>query len=115
HHLSASRQVLGVVVSGSNGVLLCMSKLPLDCVGIPALLVQPRRCHATETVPGHLILRVSQPTQGCVDGVLAHRALGATDSGEYVPASSGDGMQLAQNSNSLLRERDDVLHAHLHA
>ena len=64
--------MLRIVVRGAYGVPLAVRKLPLNCVAVPALLVEDGAGHAAEAVAGHFVFAVAQAPERAVYGVLAH-------------------------------------------
>jgi len=74
HHPAPLDQALRPVVRGSHLVPLRVGELQFDEIGMPALFVEQRRCHGSESVTGHFVVGVAQPPQRRVHGVLAHRS-----------------------------------------
>jgi hypothetical protein len=68
-------EVLCEVVGCADRVALCMCKLALDDLMVPALFVQQRRRHAPKAVAGHLIFRLAHAPERRQYGVLAHEPL----------------------------------------
>src|SRR5262245_1537353 len=64
HHLHALWPVFCCVyVCATHVVRFLVGKLALDCIGIPPPhFVQPDRCHRAETVCGHLLRAITEPT-----------------------------------------------------
>ena len=52
HHLPALRNVLRVVVCGSNAVAFSVGQLPLDDITVESIFVQDGACCRPETVTG---------------------------------------------------------------
>jgi hypothetical protein len=75
HHFASLRKVLCEVVGCADRVALCMCKLALDDLMVPALFVQQRRRHAPKAVAGHLIFRLAHAPERRQYGVLAHEPL----------------------------------------
>lgn len=92
-----------------------MGELQFDHVWMPALLVQQRRGHGTESVPGHFLLGVSEATQSDIHGVFADGSVERLQGGEEVLAAGGDGVQLAEPFDDLSGEGHDVKLAHFHS
>ncbi|MEA3221526.1 MAG: hypothetical protein OZX49_02648 [Immundisolibacter sp.] len=78
------------------------------------MFVQRGAGQRAEAMAGHHVLVVPQPAQGGVDGVLAHRPVGAAGAGEHIPAAPGQRVQLAQDGQRLIGQRHHVRGAHLH-
>lgn len=107
--------MLSEVISGTHIIPLGVRELPLDRVAVPALLVQQRGRHAAKAVAGHLVLRVPQATQRCVDGVFAHRTAVGPYAGKDVLLVAGERVQILKHRDRLFGERHDMLLARLHA
>ena len=86
----------GAVVGASVGVAYCVRKLVFDQIGAHAQhFIQNRARHRPEAVTAHFVLGKAHAAQGGQNGVVAHRAAGATGTGEQVAASPGVGVQFA--------------------
>jgi hypothetical protein len=86
----------------------------LDGVAVPALLVEQGAGHAAEGGGNHHVLFVAEPSQGRVQGVRAHGPVARPDTGEDVPAASGQWGQFPQDLHGLAPERHQLLVARLH-
>src|SRR5689334_6594691 len=106
--------MLRVVVRRPNLVRLLVRELPLDRVRMPALLVEQRRCHAPEAVSGHLRIRIAEPPECRVDGVVAHRAVATSLARKYESTAAGQRLELPQDLDGLAGERHEMRSPHLH-
>src|ERR1700722_1599483 len=107
--------MLGVVVSGPNGVTLTVSQLPFNRISTPALLVEQRRSHAPKAVTGHFIFSVAQPPKPSVDRVITHWAKPSPDARKYKPRPPRERLEVLKNSHGLTRQRNDMLFTHFHS
>lgn len=75
HHFSPFAQPSCAVVCCADLIALAMCQLQLDQVWMPALLIQASGRHRSEAMRHHSVSGVAETSQGCVQGVVADRAL----------------------------------------
>ncbi len=115
HHPPPLGKVLRPVVCAAERISNRVGKLVLDQVrrDTQRLVEQrPRRC--PEPVARHRISIESQPPEGRIDRVVAHRALVAAGAWEDVLRTAGKRLQLAKDRLGLPREGHEVRLAALH-
>lgn len=101
HHLDAFTKVLSTVVRTTDLVALDVGELPLDRVGIPAILVEHRACHRAKAVACHLVGRVTEATKSGVERVVTHGSRLRSDARKRVRPTASYWLNLAESLDSL--------------
>src|SRR5579864_5547991 len=106
--------MLSIVVRGFHTVAFDVTQLSFNSPRVPPVLVQERCCHTAEPVSGKLPARVSECPKGIVDCEFTHRALPIQLHGKQESSVPCPSLELAQNIDRLVAQRNDVRPSHLH-
>lgn len=77
HHANALVPIFSSRIGAAHRVVVAMSELPLDRVGMPlSHFIEKRRRSCTKAVAGHFVLGKAHASERGVDRILRHRPIG---------------------------------------
>jgi len=114
YHLSPLLCKLCPVISASKLLLGLMGEMTLNDLNIKTKTFANQRSSCrTEAVAGDLVLcAVSEASDGSINGVVGHEATflrPSADASENWPAGAGNALEVLQNIDRLVWQRDDVI------
>src|SRR5271155_3855874 len=113
HNFSALLKQNCAVVYGTDAALL-VRKLQLDYIRFPPEFIQQSRSDYAKTVTNLFSTEITKPSQGRIDGIIAHGSAAGAKRWENISAAACVRLKFTQDRDRLFRERDDVRFLHLH-